>query len=74
MSIQLPIEQKPSSSTVATSRTLYPVKEAREQLGGISHTGFYGLVAKGQIHLVKLGRRSFVTADEIRRIASGRRP
>jgi hypothetical protein len=48
---------------------LYPIDEAREQLGGISHTKFYDLVDRGEITLTKLGRRSFVSAEEIRRIA-----
>jgi hypothetical protein len=40
------------------TRCLYPVDEAREQLGGISHTKFYDLVDRGEIALTKLGRRS----------------
>ena len=71
MSIRRVFEQPPASGTASISRALYPIKEAREQLGGISHTTFYALVGKDQIHLVKLGRRSFVAADEIRRICSG---
>jgi hypothetical protein len=40
-------------------------------LGGISHSKFYDLVNKHEIRLIKLGRRSFVSADEIRRITGG---
>ena len=58
----------------AQSRVLYPVPEARELLGGISHTTFYKLVNEEHIRLIKLGRRSFVSADEIRRIAGGEAP
>ena len=52
-------------------RAMYPIPEAREQLGGISHTKFYELVGEGKVRLIKLGRRSFVSAEEIRRIAAG---
>ena len=44
---------------------LMPVNEARQQLGGISPTTFYGLVKEGELSLVKIGRRSFVQAEEL---------
>ncbi len=47
------------------TRLLYPVPEAREKLGGISHSFFYDLVAQGVIRLTKIGKRSFVTGDEL---------
>ena len=47
-------------------RRLYPIPEARELLGDISHSGFYKYVGRGLIRVVKLGSRSFVTSDEIR--------
>jgi excisionase family DNA binding protein len=46
-------------------RHLMPVKEARQQLGGISPTTFYALVKEGELSLVKIGRRSFVHAEEL---------
>lgn len=46
-------------------RRLMPVKEARQQLGGISHSTFYALVKRGELSLVKIGRRSFVHAEEL---------
>jgi len=46
-------------------RHLMPVKEARYQLGGISHSTFYALVKQGDLSLVKIGRRSFVQAEEL---------
>jgi len=46
-------------------RHLMPVKEARHQLGGISPTTFYALVKEGGLSLVKIGRRSFVRAEEL---------
>ncbi len=44
---------------------LFSVPEARKQLGGISHSGFYVLVKRGLIRLTKIGRRSFVSRDEL---------
>ena len=46
-------------------RHLMPVKEARQQLGGISPTTFYALDKKGELSLDKIGRRSFVHAEEL---------
>jgi len=34
-------------------------------LGGISPTTFYTLVKEGELSLVKIGRRSFVQAEEL---------
>jgi excisionase family DNA binding protein len=41
------------------------VKEARQHLGGISSITFYALVKKGELSLVKIGRRSFVDWEEL---------
>ena len=46
-------------------RHLMPVEEARHQLGGISPTTFYALVKDGDLSLVKIGRRSFVQAEDL---------
>jgi excisionase family DNA binding protein len=46
-------------------RHLMTVKEARQQLGGISSTTFCGLVKEGELSLVKIGRRSFVHAEDL---------
>ncbi len=48
-------------------RRLLPVDEACAELGGASRNTFYRLVARGDLALVKIGRRSFVTADEMDR-------
>lgn len=53
-------------------RELYPVAEARQLLGGLSHSCFYSAVGRGDIDLVKVGRRSFVAKSTIQRIAGGR--
>ncbi len=47
------------------NRLLYPIPEARALLGGISHSGFYKIVNQGLIKITKVGRRSFVTHDEL---------
>ena len=47
--------------TAERQRRLYPIPEARQQLGGISNGTFYALVKAGVIKLVKIGRRSFVS-------------
>ena len=49
------------------ARVLYPVPEARHLLGGLGNSAFYEIVKKGELRLTKIGRRSFVAADEIRR-------
>ncbi len=49
-------------------RAAYPLDEAGRLLGGISRGTFYNLAARGEIRLVKLGRRTLVPADEIRRL------
>jgi excisionase family DNA binding protein len=46
-------------------RHLMPVKEARHQLGGISHSTFYALVKEGELSLVKIGSRSFVHVEDL---------
>ena len=51
-------------------RELYPVPEVRALLGGISHQKFYDLVNDGSLKTVKIGRRTFVTGDEIKRFAA----
>ena len=47
------------------TRKLYAVPEARTQLGGMSHSKFYDLVKKKHIATVKIGRRTYVTGNEI---------
>lgn len=50
---------------VCGERRLIGVAEARAWLGGISPTTFYALVKEGELSLVKIGRRSFVHAEEL---------
>jgi excisionase family DNA binding protein len=44
---------------------LYSVRQACAELGGISRNTFYRLVAARELRLVKIGTRSYVTADEL---------
>jgi hypothetical protein len=46
-------------------KKIYSIPEAREILGGIGHTMIYELVNEGHLTKVKMGRRSFITADSI---------
>jgi excisionase family DNA binding protein len=46
-------------------RHLMSVTEARHQLGGISRTTFYELVKEAELSPAKIGRRSFVQAEEL---------
>ncbi len=48
-------------------RDLYSVPETRHKLGGISQSKFYELVKEGHICISKIGKRSFVSANEIQR-------
>lgn len=50
-------------------RAAYPLDEAGRLLGGISRGTFYNMRDRGEIRLVKLGRRTLVPASEIRRLA-----
>jgi hypothetical protein len=50
---------------------LYPVSECRELLGGIGKTFFYAALVK-DLELIKLGRRSYVTAESIDKLIQRR--
>jgi hypothetical protein len=63
------VERKVHFADETPQRFLYPVPEARQLLGGIGHTTFYAMVKAGEIKLVKIRGRSFVSASELRRIA-----
>jgi hypothetical protein len=51
-----------------TQRLLVPINggDAQQMLGGIGKTYLYELIGAGEITMVKLGKRSFVTVDSIR--------
>ena len=54
-----------SGAAERLAKALRDLKEARQQLGGISPTTFYALVKGGELSLVKIGRRSFVQAEDL---------
>lgn len=79
-STQAPPPQRASrrSPTAANHRTgpiptreMYPIAEARQMLGGMSHSAFYDRVREGVIPLIAIGRRRYVAAETIRRIVGG---
>lgn len=45
---------------------LHDISESGRALGGLGRTAVYELVKRGEIQLVKIGRRSFITAESIR--------
>lgn len=49
-----------------SNRLAYPVEEAAEQLS-ISRSALYALQREGRIHFTKIGRRTVIRADELRR-------
>lgn len=48
------------------TRLLHPIPEGAAHLG-VSRTTFYKLVKDGEISTVKIGRRTFVSHDELLR-------
>ncbi len=48
-----------------TNRKVYPVKEARALIGGISQAAFYRLVNEGELKTVKIAGRRLVPEESI---------
>jgi len=57
-----------------TDRAAYPMSEAQALLGGISRGAIYNMRDRGEIRLVKLGRRTLVPASEIERLTKPATP
>jgi predicted DNA-binding transcriptional regulator AlpA len=53
-------------TTDTEQRLLVPINDSCEKLGGISRPTLYGLVNTGELDLVKIGTRSFITAESLR--------
>lgn len=53
------------------NRAAYPLDEARELLGGMSRQHLHNLAERGELRLVRLGRRVLVPASEINRLLEG---
>ena len=56
------------------TRAAYPLDEAQALLGNVSRAFLYKMAARGEIRLVRLGRRVLVPADEIRRLVGSNAP
>lgn len=52
-------------------RRAYPLSEASELLGGISRRTLYDMEDRGELRMVRIGRRVFVPASEIERLVAG---
>jgi hypothetical protein len=52
-------------------RLLLNIRDARTALGGIGNTHFFALVNAKRLTRVKIGRRTFVTAESVRNVAQG---
>lgn len=48
-----------------TPRRLITIEDAQSALGGIGRSTLYGLVNRGRITKVNIGRRGFITAESI---------
>ena len=46
------------------------IKEARRQLGGCGHTKIYELIKQNELEKVKLGSKTLITTESIRRYAN----
>ena len=51
-------------------RLLYPIPETQEILGGISRSHLYELIKRGDLEVVKMGKRSFITDEAIRKLVA----
>ncbi len=56
--------------STAPMRLLLPIPEVCRALG-IGPTTFFSLVARGALKTVKIGRKTLVHADEVKRFADG---
>jgi excisionase family DNA binding protein len=66
----LSLHKRHSQSTFINviERAAYPLEEAARLLGGIHRGTLYNMRDRGEIRFVKIGRRSLIPADEIRRL------
>jgi excisionase family DNA binding protein len=55
------IENDPSSIT----KLLYSIEEAQECLGGLGRTTLFSLIRRGEIRIIKVGRRTLIPFDQL---------
>lgn len=48
------------------SRILNSITQTREKLGGLSRSTIYELISRGDLRVVKIGRRSFIPEESLR--------
>lgn len=65
----IPPQMEMVVSEQTVQRLLHPVDDARHALGGISRATFYEMVKDGRLRLTKIGKRSFVSDPELKRVA-----
>jgi len=62
------------TKSIPTTRAAYPLDEACQLLGGCSRNHLYNLANRGELRLVRIGRRVLVPASEIERLSEGIAP
>lgn len=53
------------ADSASPQRRLYSMREAAEQLGGITERMLFTLVMRGDVKSVRVGRRRFITAGAL---------
>jgi excisionase family DNA binding protein len=61
-----------AATSPATPDRLYTIPETCEALGGIGRSLIYGLIARGELSSLRVGRRRLVTGDAIRQYIAER--
>ena len=62
------------TKSIPTTRAAYPLDEACQLLGGCSRGHLYNLARRGELRLVRIGRRVLVPRSEIQRLTEGIAP
>ena len=48
-----------------SNQLCYTVKQARELIGGVSHSFFYSLIKSGQVKTFKIGHRTMIAHSDL---------
>lgn len=59
------IREIDEAETAGPARRLYSMREAAEQLGGITERMLFTLVMRGDVKSVRVGRRRFISAGAL---------
>jgi hypothetical protein len=49
---------------------LYAIPDAIAMLGGMAHSTLYEHIKAGRLHTVKIGRRTYIAAEELERFVA----